>query len=115
MKTLAIILVFAGLTGLAFGYWRLNTPAGRTRFDEMVGLYPHFGGVAGGIPVLVAFVLAFFSISDINARLVTRTSPAGPARCPSFLPQCNTNNLSETQSRKFVAVLLYFAISIRRL
>ena len=64
MKTVAIVLSLLGIVGLAFGAWGLYTPEGRSRYDEMDGLYPLFSGVAGGILISIAIVLAII----INIR-----------------------------------------------
>ena len=57
MKLIAIILAVLGVIGLAFGGWGLYTPGGAAMFDEMDGLYPFFGGVAGGICLFVAGIV----------------------------------------------------------
>ncbi|MCB1541596.1 MAG: hypothetical protein KDJ25_12405 [Rhodoblastus sp.] len=57
MKIVIAILVVLGLLGLAFGVWGLFTDAGRARFDEMDGLIPFFGGVAGAILIIAAAVI----------------------------------------------------------
>jgi len=60
MKIFIVTMVLSGLIGLAFGYWGLYTQKGNARFDEMDGLYPFFGGVAGGALIVIAIaVLAF--------------------------------------------------------
>lgn len=58
MKIIAIILVLTGLIGLVFAAWGIYTPAGRTKYDEMDGLYPIFAGLAGGLLIVIALVLA---------------------------------------------------------
>ncbi|HPG04902.1 MAG: hypothetical protein KF904_18535 [Rhodoblastus sp.] len=60
MKILIAVLVVLGLLGLAFGVWGLFTDAGRARFDEMDGLIPFFGGVAGAILIIAAAVIPAF-------------------------------------------------------
>ena len=60
MKILIAVLVVLGLLGLAFGARGLFTDAGRARFDEMDGLIPFFGGVAGAILIIAAAVIPAF-------------------------------------------------------
>ncbi|MCC0001141.1 MAG: hypothetical protein H6870_19550 [Methylobacteriaceae bacterium] len=60
MKILIAVLVVLGLLGLAFGVWGLFTDAGRARFDEMDGLIPFFGGVAGAILIIAGAVIPAF-------------------------------------------------------
>lgn len=57
MKTMSIVLLLAGLSAIAFGYWGLNTVQGRARFDEMAGMIPFFAGIAGWIAVFLAVIL----------------------------------------------------------
>jgi hypothetical protein len=68
MKLLIIILIFAGLVGVAFGAWGIYTPQGRTKFDEMDGLYPFFSGIAGIVSVVIAFALIAFRFWAGSAR-----------------------------------------------
>lgn len=56
MKRLALFLIVCGAVGLAFAYWGLETSMGRAHFDEMDGLYPFFGGVAGIVLILAGLV-----------------------------------------------------------
>lgn len=62
MKVLIIVLLLAGVSGVAFGYWGLNTAQGRARFDEMAGMIPLFGGVAGCAAIFLAFILTLFRL-----------------------------------------------------
>ena len=57
MKTVSVILLVAGLSAIAFGYWGLNTVQGRARFDEMAGMIPFFAGIAGWMAIFLALVL----------------------------------------------------------
>lgn len=56
MKLLIVGLTLAGLTCLAFAAWGLYTSAGRTRFDEMDGIYPYLSGLLGWLLIAVAVV-----------------------------------------------------------
>ena len=60
MKMVIAVLVVLGLLGVAFGVWGLFTDAGRARFDEMDGLIPFFGGVAGAILIIAGAVIPAF-------------------------------------------------------
>ena len=60
MKIVIAILVVLGLLGMALGVWGLFTDAGRARFDEMDGLIPFFGGVAGATLIIVAAAIPAF-------------------------------------------------------
>lgn len=57
MKRLALFLIVCGAMGLAFAYWGLETSTGRAHFDEMDGLYPFFGGVAGAVFILAGLIM----------------------------------------------------------
>lgn len=62
MKMIAIIFAVLGAVGLAFGGWGLYTPGGAAMFDEMDGLYPFFGGIAGGVCLFVAGILLIVNL-----------------------------------------------------
>ena len=47
----------AGALLLAFGWWGVETPAGRHRFDEMAGIIPEAARALGALLLLVAVVL----------------------------------------------------------
>lgn len=49
----ALLLLSAAALG-AFAWWGQYTVAGRTRYDEMDGLYPLGAGLLAGFLVLVA-------------------------------------------------------------
>jgi hypothetical protein len=51
-------LVAIGVALLVFGWWGIYTPAGRRAYDEMAGMIPFFAGVAGGLLLVVALVIA---------------------------------------------------------
>lgn len=57
MKLIVPGLILAGLACLAFAAWGIYTPAGRTRFDEMDGIYPYLGGFLGWVLVAAAVIL----------------------------------------------------------
>ena len=58
MMRLAFVLLSLGLFLVAFGWWGVQTRAGRAAFDEMAGMIPFFAGVLGGVCVVVAAVIA---------------------------------------------------------
>jgi len=47
MKLAVVGITLTGIACLAFAAWGLYTPAGRTRFDEMDGIYPYLSGFVG--------------------------------------------------------------------
>ena len=57
MKTTAHILVAAALLLIGFGWWGLESAAGRARFDEMAGMIPFGAGVVGLCCLFLAGVL----------------------------------------------------------
>ncbi|MCY0095046.1 hypothetical protein [Hoeflea ulvae] len=61
MKTFAIILALVSIAGLMFGWWGIETVAGRRHFDEMAGMIPFFAGIASVALLLVAAVLYYFA------------------------------------------------------
>ena len=61
MKRIAIGLALLSLAGLVFGWWGLETAAGRRQFDEMAGIIPLLTGVASIILLAVAAVLSYFA------------------------------------------------------
>lgn len=60
MKLIVPGLALTGLACLAFAAWGLYTPMGRTRFDEMDGIYPYLGGFLGWGLIAVAVVVHVF-------------------------------------------------------
>ncbi|KGF70104.1 hypothetical protein LL06_07150 [Hoeflea sp. BAL378] len=61
MKLLAIGLALTGLAGLAFGWWGLETVAGRRRFDEMAGIIPLLAAIGSLILLVAATILGFLA------------------------------------------------------
>ena len=55
---IATMLGVAGLALLAFGWWGVQTAAGRRAFDEMAGMIPFGAGALGAVLVLAAIVVA---------------------------------------------------------
>jgi len=47
MRGVCLVLVILAIACEAFGYWGLNTVAGRHTFDEMAGMVPLAAVVAG--------------------------------------------------------------------
>lgn len=52
----AILFVLA-CACFGFAYWGLETPSGRTAYDEMAGIIPMAIGLLGGILLLIAIAL----------------------------------------------------------
>ena len=50
-------LVMAGALLLAFGWWGLETTAGRHRFDEMAGMIPLAVGALGALLLTAGVIL----------------------------------------------------------
>tara|TARA_R110002020_G_scaffold48855_6_gene139548 strand:+ start:19429 stop:19620 length:192 start_codon:yes stop_codon:yes gene_type:complete len=63
MKLFAIVLALLSLAGMIFGWWGLETVAGRRHFDEMAGIIPLFAGIASFILLPVAAILYYFARS----------------------------------------------------
>ena len=61
MKLFAIVLAWLSLAGMIFGWWGVETVAGRRHFDEMAGIIPFVTGIASLILLLVAAVLYYFA------------------------------------------------------
>ena len=58
MHILAGALAALGAALLAFGYWGLETVAGRQAFDEMAGMIPFGAQVLGALLLTLAAVIA---------------------------------------------------------
>ena len=56
-----IVLGAAGAALAGFGWWGMNTAAGRRRYDEMAGMIPFFAGIAGGVILACALMLLLLS------------------------------------------------------
>jgi hypothetical protein len=56
MRYVPHLLCVVGFLAVAFGYWGINTVAGRRRFDEMAGMIPLAIGVGGAFAVVVGLV-----------------------------------------------------------
>ena len=61
MKLFAIVLAWLSLAGMIFGWWGVETVAGRRQFDEMAGIIPFVTGIASMILLVVAAVLYYFA------------------------------------------------------
>ena len=57
LTRVAAILAIAGALLVAFGYWGIETNAGRRAFDEMAGMIPWGAGVLGSVLVVVGATL----------------------------------------------------------
>ena len=58
MRIVAGVLAALGAALLAFGYWGLETVAGRRAFDEMAGMIPFGAQVLGALLLILAAVIA---------------------------------------------------------
>ena len=63
MKTFAIVLALLSLAGMIFGWWGVETVAGRRHFDEMAGIIPFVTGIASFVLLLVSAGLYYFAKS----------------------------------------------------
>tara|TARA_R110000850_G_scaffold38729_1_gene100715 strand:- start:456 stop:671 length:216 start_codon:yes stop_codon:yes gene_type:complete len=63
MKTFALVLAWVSLAGMIFGWWGVETVAGRRAFDEMAGIIPFVTGVASFILLLISAALYYFAKS----------------------------------------------------
>jgi len=61
MKLFAIVLAWLSLAGMIFGWWGVETVAGRRQFDEMAGIIPFVTGIVSLILLLIAAVLYYFA------------------------------------------------------
>jgi len=61
MKRIAIGLALLSLAGLAFGWWGLETEAGRRRFDEMAGIIPLLTAIGSLVLLVVAAILGYLA------------------------------------------------------
>lgn len=57
MRIAAGVLAALGAALLAFGYWGLETAAGRRAYDEMDGMIPFGAGVLGAVLLVLAAVI----------------------------------------------------------
>ena len=58
MRIVAGFLAALGAALLAFGYWGLETVAGRQAFDEMAGMIPLGAQVLGALLFILAALIA---------------------------------------------------------
>ncbi|OCW58215.1 hypothetical protein [Hoeflea olei] len=61
MRAFSIVLAFVAAAGLGFGWWGLETVAGRRLFDEMAGMIPLFAGAASAVVLVAAGILYYLS------------------------------------------------------
>jgi hypothetical protein len=57
VRIVAGMLAIVGAALLAFGWWGLETAAGRAAFDEMAGMIPFGAQVLGAALILIAAVI----------------------------------------------------------
>lgn len=60
MRTATCILLALAVPLMIFAVWGMFTAAGRSRFDEMDGIYPLVAGVLGGLLLVSGGVTWFF-------------------------------------------------------
>lgn len=58
MKPLTIFLYIFGTILFGYGYWGLNTKAGRIKYDEMASIIPAFMSLIGGLAFGIALILS---------------------------------------------------------
>jgi hypothetical protein len=68
VRIVAGVLAALGVALLAFGWWGLETVAGRQAFDEMAGMIPFGAEVLGVVLLLLAAAVAGASCSRRPAR-----------------------------------------------
>lgn len=61
MKLFAVLLALVSVAGMIFGWWGMETVAGRRQFDEMAGIIPLVTGAVSILLFLVAAGLYFFA------------------------------------------------------
>ena len=57
LRGIALLLAVIGGLLLAFGWWGVETAAGRRRYDEMDGIIPFAAGVLGALLLACAAIL----------------------------------------------------------
>lgn len=57
MKRLAAWLALVGVCGMVFGWWGLETTAGRRQFDEMAGIIPLATGAGAFLLLLISCLI----------------------------------------------------------
>lgn len=57
MRQLSYVFLCVALLLAGFAYWGIFTSAGRTRFDEMDGIYPWLAGAASLLLFLSALII----------------------------------------------------------
>jgi hypothetical protein len=63
-RAIAAVLAVSGALLLAFGWWGMETVAGRRRYDEMAGMIPEFAGMLGVLLLVAAAVLALIAVAE---------------------------------------------------
>lgn len=60
MRTLAVLLILAGLGCEAFAWWGLATPDGRRAYDEMDGIIPFAAMPAGALLIAAGLAMLWW-------------------------------------------------------
>jgi len=72
MRVTAVILALSGALLVAYGWWGVNTVAGRRRYDEMAGMIPFGLGVLGVLLLAAGAVVALIAV--LRARRGRRSA-----------------------------------------
>lgn len=64
MRTIAVVILVISVSLGVFGYWGINTAAGRRRFDEMAGMIPYFALIAAGVLLLIGVPLLIYALNQ---------------------------------------------------
>lgn len=64
MKLIVLGLILAGFACLAFAAWGIYTPMGRSKFEEMDGIYPYLSDFVGWLLIGAAVVMHVLQMRD---------------------------------------------------
>jgi hypothetical protein len=62
MRFAAVLLLLSSVALCAFAWWGTSTVVGRTRYDEMDGLYPLGAGLLGVLLACIGIVLGCLTL-----------------------------------------------------
>ena len=62
MRVTAVLLALSGALLVAYGWWGVNTVAGRRRYDEMAGMIPFGLGVLSALLLAAGVVVALIAV-----------------------------------------------------
>jgi len=66
MRVTAVLLALSGALLMAYGWWGVNTVAGRRRYDEMAGMIPFGLGVLGALLLVAGVVVALIAFLEVR-------------------------------------------------